>query len=304
MLIFWVLLTMAIAFTLIETILRWRFGLGRPLLYIADPAIGYLPAPHQRTRRNGQRIVINGYGMRGPEITPEPTGARLLLLGDSVANGGWWTDQARIISARLGQQLGLEVLNASANSWGPRNQWAYVERFGLFGAKGVIVLLNTDDLFATAPSGLRVGRDRNYPDRLPWCAIHEVYQRYGRKGPPLPELAALDQEGGDRIAKNLTALGQIHTLTQTQGAQLYLAMTPLKREVKPEQPRDYERVARDRLTTFAQTQGIPYLDFLPVFNADPDPHRLYHDHIHLNDLGNGVVTDGLANLWRGQTAAG
>lgn len=304
MLIFWVLLTMAIAFMLIEVILRWRFGLGRPLLYIADRTIGYLPAPHQRTRRDGQRIVINGYGMRGPEITPEPTGARLLLLGDSVANGGWWTDQERIISARLGQRLGLEVLNASANSWGPRNQWAYVERFGLFGAKGVIVLLNTDDLFATAPSGLRVGRDRNYPDRLPVCALHEVYQRYGRKRQPLPELAALDQEGGDRVANNLSALAQIHTLAQTQGAQLYLAMTPLKREVKPGEPRDYERVARDRLTTFAQTHGIPYLDFLPVFNGDPDPHHLYHDHIHLNDVGNGVVIDGLVELWQGQMAAG
>jgi len=200
----------------------------------------------------------------------------------------------------LGQRLGLEVLNASANSWGPRNQWAYVARFGLFKSQGVILLLNTDDLFATAPSGLRVGRDRNYPDRLPVCALHEVYQRYGRKVQPLPELVALDQEGGDRVGKNLAAIAQIHTLTQTQGAQFYLAMTPLKRELKPEKPRDYELVARDRLTTFAHTHSIPYLDFLPVFNTDPDPHRLYHDHIHLNDVGNGVVTDGLAALWQGQ----
>ncbi len=75
MTIVWILLTMAIALTLIETILRWRFGLGRPLLYVADPEMGYLLAPHQRPRRDGQRIVINGYGMRGPEITSEPMGA-------------------------------------------------------------------------------------------------------------------------------------------------------------------------------------------------------------------------------------
>ncbi|QYO64944.1 hypothetical protein [Leptolyngbya sp. 7M] len=105
------------------------FGFGNPLIYIADPQIGYLLAPNQRTRRLGKHIAINQYSMRSPNITatrPQET-LRVLLLGDSIVNGGWWTDQSQTISALLQQQLQaqslsyrqVEVLNASANSWAP-----------------------------------------------------------------------------------------------------------------------------------------------------------------------------------------
>jgi lysophospholipase L1-like esterase len=293
------LLIVAIA---VEVGLRWVLGLGRPVLYQGDPTIGYLLRPNQRTRRRGNRIVINAQSMRGEAIRAEVTGRRLLLLGDSVANGGWWTDQAEIISQQLGRRLAavwgveVEVLNASANSWGPRNEWAYVERFGLFGSDLVLVLLNTDDLFATAPTALPVGRDRNYPDRYPILALQELYQRYGAKQKPIPGLKAVQQEGGDRVGKNLAALAQIHALAQAQGAGLVLAMTPLQRELKPAQPREYEQQARDRLTQFAQDHDLPYLDLLPHFNADPDPSRFYHDHIHLNGAGNRAVSEAIAAL--------
>ncbi len=293
----------------VELGLRWFLGLGRPVLYQGDPTIGYLLRPNQRTRRRGNRIVINAQSMRGEAIRAEVTGRRLLLLGDSVANGGWWTDQAEIISQQLGRRLAavwgveVEVLNASANSWGPRNEWAYVERFGLFGAAAVVVVLNTDDLFATAPTALPVGRDRNYPDRYPILAVQELYQRYGAKPRPIPGLKAVQQEGGDRVGKNLAALAQIHALTQAQRSRLVLAMTPLKREVSPAQPRDYEVRARDRLTQFAQEHAIPYLDFLPQFNADPEPHRFYHDHIHLNGAGNQAVSEAIAALLLSELAA-
>jgi len=168
---------------ILELLLRSLVGFGNPLIYIKDPDIGYLLAPSQRTRRFGNLIAINEYSMRSPSITvtrPEST-LRILILGDSVANGAWWTDQQQTISALLETQLvqegrrqeaearrqkaggrrqeaegrrqkaggdtdeknsppgdenlylrvppsprppvsyQVEVLNASANSWGPRN---------------------------------------------------------------------------------------------------------------------------------------------------------------------------------------
>jgi lysophospholipase L1-like esterase len=72
-----------------------------------------------------------------------------------------------------------------------------------------------------------------------------------------------------------------------------VAMTPLRRELGEEGPRDYERVARQRLTDFAVTQGMPYLDFLPLFQAT-DYERLYFDHIHLSAQGNDWVGQALA----------
>lgn len=184
---------------LLEAGLRLIFGFGNPLLYLADPDMGYLLAPNQYTKRLGNRIVINEYSMRSPTMTKKrpPSTLRVLLLGDSVANGAWWTDQEQTLSARMSAHLKrpiaegwggtlnrntpferVEVLNASANSWGPRNELAYLQRFGAFEAQAIVLLLNTDDLFATEPTSDPVGRTPNYPNRKPLCALAEVYTRY------------------------------------------------------------------------------------------------------------------------------
>lgn len=287
---------------LVELVLRW-FGFGSPLLYLPDPQIGYLIAPNQQVRRFRNQIAINAYSMRSPAIAatrPEGT-LRVLLLGDSVANGGWWTDQANTISALMERQLAsksppgraIEVLNASANSWGPRNELAYLERFGTFESQVLVLLLNTDDLFATAPTSLVVGQDRNYPDRTPPLGLVEFLGRLLPARPPSAELQAIQSEKGDRVKVNLDAVRQIHTLVQRAGGQLILGLTPLKRELGEPGPRDYEKKARQRLTDFTQAEGIPYLDFLPIFEAHPQPELLYQDHIHLNPSGNQLVSQQL-----------
>lgn len=285
------------------------FGFGNPLIYITDPEIGYLLAPSQRTRRMGNRIAINQYSMRSQNITPSRPRAtlRVLLLGDSVANGAWWTDQEQTISAQIETQLKLmldsgsiissdferiEVLNASANSWGPRNQLAYLKRQGRFEAQIVVLLINTDDLFATAPTSIPVGRDRNYPAHKPLFAITEVCQRYLLKAPAIPEMQVVNAEKGDRIGFNLEAIGQIKTLLLTANSQFLLAMTPLLREISPGS-RDYEIKARRRLTEFTQDQQIAYLDFLEEFKVLAAPEALYRDHIHLSPQGNQTTSQAI-----------
>ena len=287
---------------ILEVLLRSLVGFGNPLIYITDPEIGYLLAPSQQTRRFGNRIVINEYSMRSPTITvarPEST-LRILILGDSVANGAWWTDQQQTISALLETQLvqegrrqeaegrrqeaegrrqeaeptpnpsqegnrrqeaegkgrkllsilnsqfsilnsqfpiphlqKVEVLNASANSWGPRNELAYLKQFGTFEAQLVVLLINTDDLFATAPSSAPVGRDRNYPDRKPSLALVEVFNRY-LLPKVLPEQESKVSQVSpekDPVGSNLEAIGQIQTLSNTNSAEFVLLMTPLLREI-------------------------------------------------------------------------
>ncbi|NJR67110.1 MAG: SGNH/GDSL hydrolase family protein [Leptolyngbyaceae cyanobacterium CRU_2_3] len=316
----WVGVVSAIAllFILLEGILRSLFGFGNPLTYMADPQIGYLLTPNQNTRRFGNQIVINAYSMRSSEISavrPNQT-LRILLLGDSIVNGGWWTDQNQTISALLQQQLQgqvghfkqVEVLNASANSWSPRNQLAYLQRFGTFGAQMVVQVINTDDLFGIAPSSLVVGRDLNYPERRPVSAISEVFSRYFSKPQPIPELEQLWQEGGDRVGANLAAIEQVKAVAMQHNAQLLLAITPLLREIGEPGPRDYEKTARQRLQDFTQQQQIPLIDFLPLFNLNPlntapfdtaklnaanAAKTLYRDSIHLNQAGNLQVVERL-----------
>jgi hypothetical protein len=302
---------------MLEVGLRLLFGFGNPLIYIADPEIGYLLAPNQRTKRLGNRIVINEYSMRSQSITrsrPRAT-LRVLILGDSVANGAWWTDQDQTISAQIETQLKLlldsgsiissdfeqiEVLNASTNSWGPGNQLAYLKRLGSFEAQMVVVLINTDDLFATAPTSVSVGRDRNYPAHKPLFAITEVFQRYLLRTPTRPEMQVVNAEKSlgkappeqDRVGFNLEAIRQMRSFANTANAQFLLAMTPLLREISPGS-RDYEVKARRRLTEFTQDQQITYLDFLDEFNVTVAPEALYRDHIHLSPQGNQKVSEAI-----------
>lgn len=299
-----VLAAIVALFVIVELSLRLLFGFGNPLTYIADEKIGYLLAPNQRTRRFGNRIEINEYSMRSNAITKKRAADtfRVLVIGDSIANGGWWTDQADIISEMLATQLRekenakssqksqVEVLNASANSWGPRNELAYLERFGTFDAQVVVLIINTDDLFATTPSSVVVGRDRNYPVRKPPLAIVEAIARYLLPEKPIPELAQVNAEPGDRVGRNLEAIGKIQAMANSTNSRFLLVMTPLLREIGEPGSRDYEIKARSRLEQFTSSQQIKYIDFLPAFNSIPQPQTLYRDHIHLSPQGNQIVS--------------
>jgi len=285
----------------LEVFLRLAFGFGDPLLYVSDRQIGYLLAPNQNVRRFGNRIQINEYSMRSGTIAatrPDST-LRVLMIGDSIVNGGWWTDQKDTLSETLATYLtafkpSVEVLNASANSWSPRNELAYLQRFGLFQAQILVLVINTDDLFATAPTSLAVGHDRNYPDRKPPSALAEVISRYLLPTPPMSDaLKAVQTKGGDRVGIVLDAIRQIDHLTRQNKARFLLVMTPLLRELE-QAPRDYELVARQRLSAFAQIESIQYIDFLTVFSAEiKTPKDVYHDHIHLNPIGNKWVGESI-----------
>lgn len=299
--IFWVTIAALIALSLLAELgLRLFLGFGNPLIYVADPQMGYLLAPSQQTRRFGNAIEINQYSMRSPEIsaTRSEEAFRVLLLGDSIINGGWWTDQANTVSALLQQQLqipftassAVEVLNASANSWAPRNELAYLQRFGSFQAQVIVLVINTDDLFATAPTSEGVGRDRNYPNRKPLLAIVELWQRYLVKAKPIsPEASQAEEK--DRVGANLAAIQQIQSVAQQNDAKFILSLTPLLRELGNPGPRDYEQAARQRLQAMAKAANMTLIDFLPIFNKLSNPQALYHDHIHFNLAGNQQITE-------------
>ncbi len=291
---------------LTEMVLRIGYGFGRPPLYVADEHIGYLLAPNQRLRRFGNRIAINEYSMRAEAIAPLPASdtLRIFLLGDSLANGNWWTDQPEILSARIAHYLQpslssalaksydqIESINASANSWGPRNELAYLNRYGTFGATVLVLLLNTDDLFGTEPTPLQVGHDFNYPNRNPPLAIAEVLSRL-KKPQTIPGLEDIRNEGGNRVGKNLAAIDGIYQKVSADSGKFVLVLSPLKRELPG--PRDYELVARQRLKAWADEANVPYLDLLDTYRQQPEPERLYRDHIHLSPAGNELVGEAIA----------
>lgn len=301
----WLIIAAAVLslFLMAELLLRLILGLGNPPVYLADEEIGYLLAPQQQVSRLGKKMIINEYSMRGKSITPEksPQTLRIFLLGDSVANGAWWTDQEEIISRLIENQLAatrqpLEVLNASANSWGPRNQLAYLQKYGTFTSGIIILLINTDDLFATAPTSLPVGRSLAYPSRKPPLALIEALQRYLVGEKAIPGMAAVQSEKGDRVGFNLEAITEINRISQKNNAHFILAMTPLLREIAQPGSRDYEIKARERLVNSTNSEQITYVDFLPLFQATEQPKVLFRDHIHLSPQGNQLVSETLSQV--------
>ncbi len=104
----------------------------------------------------GRRVAINRLSMRSPEVSPsrsDPRELRLLVLGDSVVNGGSHVDQAEIATELLAGRLRalcnrpVFVGNASAGGWGPANILGWIRRFGLLDSDVVVVVLSSHDYF-------------------------------------------------------------------------------------------------------------------------------------------------------------
>ncbi|MDY7012271.1 MAG: SGNH/GDSL hydrolase family protein, partial [Cyanobacteriota bacterium] len=172
-------------FVALEIVLRLGFGLGNPVLVRRDPQTGYRFQPNQRIFRFGKWIEYNQYSQRSEAIAPQkpPNTFRVLMTGDSVLNGGNPITQTKTLSELLEAQLSesrktVEVLNASAGSWGIGNQLGYLRKFGLLDSDILILQIGTHDLTQPTSTGERVGNDPNYPDRHPQLALQELWTRY------------------------------------------------------------------------------------------------------------------------------
>ncbi len=139
-----------------ELIARYVFGFGDPPVYVRDAAMEYLAEPSRSYRRFGQRISFNQWSMRSDEFSKTKKSddeLRVLVLGDSIINGGAHVDQSELVThllqMRLAKQTGRPVVvgNISAPSWGVPNMLAYIQRFGTFDADLAIVVLNAFDVW-------------------------------------------------------------------------------------------------------------------------------------------------------------
>ena len=283
--------------------LRLALGLGNPPLYIADKDIGYLLAPNQKLRRGGNLIEINQYSMRDREIelSKERGTKRIFLLGDSVVNGSWYTDQKDILSNLLANKLkttkkqSFEVFNASTNSWGPRNELAYLKRYGLFDADSLILVINTEDLFSTRATSAVVGKSYSYPDKKPPLALIELYQLFIAPPRQILELEQLRAQTQENIKGNLSAIQEIKAIAERANIKFVLVLTPLLKEFKEGSTAE-EQQARDSLQKLVTEENINYLDFLQIWSDFPQPEFLYRDRIHPSPQGNIKIVEQLSSV--------
>jgi len=180
-------LLIALAFVFSELFCRFVLGLGDPPLYQADATMEYLLQPSRTYWRFHHRFAVNRYSMRADDFPPQkssPNELRVLIIGDSIVYGGVRVDQQDIDTEILKRNLWLQlrrpvvVGNASAKSWGPPNELAYLERYGPLGADVVVLELSSHD-YADAPTFVPVvGVSAEYPEKKPRLALADLFQTY------------------------------------------------------------------------------------------------------------------------------
>jgi hypothetical protein len=161
-----------------EAVARFVLGLGDPPLTIRDPDIEYLFAPNRCYHRFGNRVCYNEWSMRSDSLAAAKGDGerRVLVIGDSVINGGAITDQDDLATEILKKRLGIVVGNVSAGSWGPANQLAYLRRFGTFDADELVFVFSAHDLTDLPLFEKDLGPD--FPETTPPFALWEAATRY------------------------------------------------------------------------------------------------------------------------------
>ncbi len=300
----WLVLFLALGCVSAELFCRFVLGLGDPTLYQADSSMEYVLQPSKTYYRFHHRFSVNRYSMRADDFPPHKSTSdefRVLVVGDSVIYGGARIDQrdidTEILKQDLHQQLGRPVVvgNASAKSWGPPNELAYLQHFGTLDADVVILELSSHD-YADAPTFIPVvGITADYPDKKPALAISDLFQTY-----LLPRLFGIGSTpaGVDRTMIN-TAQSQ-HDIDECRDAESgvfsyarahyakvalmqHLSLTELVGKYQP------GYVANQAV---ARAAHVPYVDDADELRMDLRAgHSPFYagDPLHLNRLGQVVL---------------
>lgn len=290
----------------IEFFLRFAFGLGNPVLLQADPTIGYLFQSNQKVIRFGNRIEYNQYHQRSSPITyTKPPGVfRILMIGDSVLNGGAPIDQSETISSLLQTRLKAddkvtEVLNASAGSWGLGNELAYLDQFGTFNSDLIILQIGVNDLAQQTSTGEVVDHHPSYPSKRPVLALQEVFTRYiwTRLEPyfirssPTSKIHT-SQELEAQAKENRQFLAEIITKAHDNHQPIVVIFMPELEYLVPEYK---EPTYKTELLNLLARLSVPSIDF-QVYWSNKSPSELtayFRDGIHPSEVGNQEVSKAL-----------
>ncbi len=183
--VFLILGLLALATVIVgEFALRKLWGFGEmTILFREDPLFEYIAQPNQDKTRFGNRVVYNEHSMRSLPIQDSDK-CVVLGFGDSVINGGTLTDQDSLATTIVEERLkrengdGFRFLNISAGSWGPDNCAAYLDKFGSFDAKMIVLFVSSHDAYDNMTFEKTVGVSQSYPDEPYPLAILEVIDRY------------------------------------------------------------------------------------------------------------------------------
>lgn len=292
-----------LALILTEAGMRALFGLGNPVLYVAHPKMEYIPAPNQSVMRMGNRIEYNQYSMRSKPFEREKAEGelRLMVLGDSVINGGIYEDQndlaTTLIANALQEKLDKKIVvgNISAGSWGPPNLLAYVDEYGFFDADYVFVVLSSHDYY-DVPTYRKLD-PRYFPQEKPASAFSEVIFNYvPRYFPALlrligEEIAQEPQKEKQFYRKVDESLGALRNLL-IKAKEKERHVFALQHVEKDEIGLSEGYLGHDHFQPVCDELGVQLIRLAPVFESSLNAGKnAYRDHIHPNETGQKLIAD-------------
>ncbi len=293
-----ILLTALAILVVAELALRFGAGLGDPPIVERDPDIEYVLKPGETYRRFGARIQINDHHMRAAAFDARPASDewRVMLVGDGVAFGDG-LDDAQTPAARLTALLGARapgcapiVGTVAAPGWGPVNQLAYVDRFGLFGADNVVIVATAEDV-GDYPTHTREA----LPFRLTpsYLALIDAAQiALARQFAPGPRPSPLSQR--EREARSMTALARLVAKSQIMGADAAILFHPTRSDLADGR----SAAGDDALTAFArvaEAHTAPLIDLTQAYRAAAaKPENLYADERLMSARGAERLADAIA----------
>jgi hypothetical protein len=289
---------------LAEAVCRYALGLGDPPLVIRDHACGYRFAPSQSVHRFGNRVSYDHRSMRGRHsAVPANNAYGVLVVGDSVLNGGSLTDDADTAGALLNDmsiQIGgrhAAFRNLSAGSWAPPQQLAYLRTYDTGPLDSVVFVLSSHDA-----TGRHVGDSTPFPTRRPWLAAEELVFRYlfqyhhhfldpekgwqaAAAGVP-EEIAA----SSDPSAVSCWCLKEICGLCRNRKLPLAVVLWPTRAEVEA---RTWDKLCH-AITDVLAREGVAWVDLMPQIRHQADSvDRPYRDNIHPTVAGQRILAGGV-----------
>lgn len=282
-----------------ELILRFGFGFCNAPLYIEDSDFEYVFAPNQYRFRFRNVVKTNEFSMRSEPINPTDTTV-VLLIGDSVINGGNPTSHEELASTLLEKQFTehyhqpVRVLNVSAGSWGPDNAFAFLKKNGFFGADVIGLVTSSHDAYDNMSHHKLVGENPNYPNKQYKVALYEFWHRYIYTlfiyhyiEAPLKEwLAPATQHAPNDVIHKFgttfnTGYQQLADTTKAMGIPFFMYLHPELPEIAQNR---YDSQGEEILA-FARKNHIPVIDELKLHPPKDLFRNPDFDSIHYNAKG-------------------
>ncbi|KUR75524.1 hypothetical protein [Novosphingobium sp. Fuku2-ISO-50] len=275
-------------------------GFGNPPLYRAA-ASGYELVPGQHLVRLGHPVAINSLGMRGSEVSPNPQPGlwRVMVLGDSVANGGVQLDDVQTfpaVTSRLLTNEGCrnEMLNASAGGWSLFDEIAWIHQHGLFGARTLVWVINFMDLDQPPSPSTILDHNASFPTHPPDTALGEILFRYALPRLGLRPSAADNGSimGTQFSRKDFDSARALVTATKREMDRRGVRMIVLYHNGSAPMP-ETRKQAEALFLAQLHAEGIPVAK--TELSQSPNAASLYLDGIHPNARGAALIGTQLAS---------